>query len=518
MLFNSYVFIFAYFPVVFVIFYLLGKRSHRLAASWLGLASLFFYGWWDVRYVPLLVASILVNYAFGIVLSGNCSQSNRKSILITAIASNLGLLAIMKYTNFFITTANNVLLPLNLWSIPILDIVLPLGISFFTFTQIAFLVDTYRGHVNERNFVHYLLFVSYFPHLIAGPVIHHKQMMPQFSQDSTYRVSYNNIALGVTFFSIGLFKKVLLADGIAIYANGLFNAVAGGGNPTFFEAWAAAIAYALQLYFDFSGYCDMAIGISLFLNIKLPVNFDSPYKSSDIIEFWRRWHMTLSAFLRDYLYIPLGGNRHGKLMRYRNIMITMLLGGLWHGAGWTFVLWGGLHGAYLVINNEWKKITGGGLNTFLSEHIAKLVGCAVTFTAVVVAWVPFRSESISTSMKFYSGMLGLNGISFPVSWGPPLQGSAPFKFLTFSGLLPLLGSNSYEPCLWLLVGLVIVFCLPNAQQIAGSLSFDDSSESSLPLERSLIWKRAGMAFLTGGLLYISFISLGRPSPFLYFQF
>ncbi|MDR3605555.1 MAG: MBOAT family O-acyltransferase [Syntrophaceae bacterium] len=283
-----------------MIFYLIGRRSHRLAAGWLGIASLFFYGWWDVRFVPLLVASVLANYVFGIFLSENYSQRNRKIVLIIAIASNLGLLAIMKYTDFFIATANNVLLPLNVGQITILDIVLPLGISFFTFTQIAFLVDTYRGHVNEKNFIHYFLFVSYFPHLIAGPVIHHKQMMPQFSQDSTYSVSYNNIAMGVTFFSIGLFKKVFLADGIATYANGLFNAVAGGGNPTFFEAWAAAIAYALQLYFDFSGYCDMAIGISLFLNIKLPINFDSPYKSSDIIEFWRRWHMTLSAFLRDY--------------------------------------------------------------------------------------------------------------------------------------------------------------------------------------------------------------------------
>ncbi len=518
MLFNSYIFIFAYFPVVLVIFYLIGRRSHRLAAGWLGIASLFFYGWWDVRFVPLLVASVLANYVFGILLSENYSQHNRKIFLIIAIASNLGLLAIMKYADFFIATANNVLLPLNVGPVPILDIVLPLGISFFTFTQIAFLVDTYRGHINERNFVHYLLFVSYFPHLIAGPVIHHKQMMPQFSQDSTYSVSYNNIAMGVTFFSIGLFKKVFLADGIAIYANGLFNAVAGGGNPTFFEAWAGALAYALQLYFDFSGYCDMAIGISLFLNIKLPINFDSPYKSADIIEFWRRWHMTLSAFLRDYLYIPLGGNRNGKLMRYRNIMLTMLLGGLWHRAGWTFVLWGGLHGAYLVINNEWKKITGGGLNTFLPNHVAKLVGCAITFTAVVVAWVPFRSESFSTSMKFYSGMLCLNGISFPVSWSPLLKGLAPSKWITFSGLLPLIHSNSYELCLWLLAGLIIVFALPNAQQIAGGLDFHTGSESPIPLERSITWRRAGMAFLTGGLLYISFISLGRPSPFLYFQF
>jgi hypothetical protein len=228
--------------------------------------------------------------------------------------------------------------------------------------------------------------------------------------------------------------------------------------------------------------------------------------------------MTLSAFLREYLYIPLGGNRQGKLMRYRNIMITMLLGGLWHGAGWTFVLWGGLHGTYLLINNEWKKITGGGLNKFLSENIAKLIGVVITFMAVVVAWVPFRSESFSTSMKFYSGMIGLNGISFPASWDTSLQGLLPSKMITFSGILPLIHSDSYELFLWLLAGLIIVFGLPNTQQMAGGLGFDADSESSLRLERSISWRRTGMAFLTGGLLYISFISLGKPSPFLYFQF
>lgn len=467
--------------------------------------------------MPLLVASILVNFSFGVLLSKNYSQSNKKMVLIIAIASNLALLASMKYTNFFIVTLNNAFVYFNVKPITMLNIVLPLGISFFTFTQIAFLVDTYHGHINERNFIHYMLFVSYFPHLIAGPVIHHKQMMPQFGLKSTYSVSYDNIAKGMTFFSLGLFKKVVLADGMANHVDGIFSAVAGGGNPCFFESWLGAIAYTLQLYFDFSGYCDMAIGISLFFNIKLPTNFDSPYKASDIIEFWRRWHMTLSAFLRDYLYVPLGGNRHGKLMQYRNLLITMLLGGLWHGAGWTFVLWGGLHGAYLVINNEWKKITGGGFNTFLPNHVAKLAGVFITFTAVVVAWVPFRSESFSTTMKFYSGMLGLNGISFPVSWAPLLKGLAPTNWATFSGLLPLLHSNSYELCLWLLAGLIIVFVFPNAQQIAEELGFE-TSESSLRLERSITLRRGGMAFLTGGLLYISFISLGRPSPFLYFQF
>ncbi|MCL5124811.1 MAG: MBOAT family protein [Deltaproteobacteria bacterium] len=518
MLFNSYVFIFAYLPIVFVIFYLLGKRSHRLAASWLGLASLFFYGWWDVRFVPLLIGSILANYTFGVALSTNYSERARKTIFVIAVASNLGLLAVMKYTNFFILTVNDILQPLNAGPIPILELVLPLGISFFTFTQIAFLVDTYRSQTYERNFIHYLLFVSYFPHLIAGPIIHHKQMMPQFSKDSTYSMSYDNIAIGITIFTIGLFKKVIFADGIATYANGIFNAVAGGSDPTFIEAWGGAIAYTLQLYFDFSGYCDMAIGLSLFFNIRLPINFNSPYKSSSIIEFWRRWHMTLSAFLRDYLYIPLGGNRYGKLNRYRNLMVTMLLGGLWHGAGWTFVLWGGLHGLYIVINNEWKRITSRDSTKLLPKQMAKILGIFVTFLAVVVAWVPFRSESLWTSIKFYYGMLGFNGISFPASWETVLKGLVPSKWVTFSGAFPMIHSNSDELGVWLLVGLVIVFTFPNAQQIAGRLGFDLDREHSNEEGRSVTWRRAAMAFVTGALLYVSFISLGKPSPFLYFQF
>ena len=424
MLFNSYVFILGYLPVVFTVFFLFGKSSHRLAASWLGFASLFFYGWWSIYALPLLLASILANYLFSLPLSSRTnSDKSKKLYLLIAVMSNVMVLGIFKYSNFFISTANNLISPHFGWaSIPLLNIVLPLGISFFTFTQIAFLVDTYRGQVKETDPIHYLLFVTYFPHLIAGPVLHHKQMMPQFEPGSTYCFNHESVAIGLTIFCIGLFKKVVIADELAVYANLVFDGTNAGGKPTFFDAWAGALAYTLQLYFDFSGYSDMAIGLSRLFNIKLPLNFNSPYKASSIIEFWRRWHMTLSAFLRDYIYIPLGGNRNGKIARYRNLMLTMLLGGLWHGAGWTFVLWGGLHGVYLVINHAWLRFTGGGFGRYLPNPVAILLGVGTTFLAVVIAWVPFRAANFATSVELYRGMVGVYGFGLPKNFVPQWAG------------------------------------------------------------------------------------------------
>ncbi len=339
MLFNSYGFIFLFLPVVLLGFYQLGRISHFYAALWLALASLFFYGYWNPAYVGLLLGSIVCNYSFGrwIAQAGIAPVPVRqKQLLIIAITANLALLGYYKYANFFINNLNPVLG--TSWNLG--NILLPLGISFFTFTQIAFLVDTYQGKVKEYSFTHYALFVTSFPHLIAGPILHHKEMMPQFAKPGSYQINWANIAVGLTIFICGLAKKVLIADHLNEFATPIFNAVGAGGHPMLFEAWVGALAYTLQLYFDFSGYSDMAIGLSLMFNVRLPMNFNSPYKATTIIEFWRRWHMTLSRFLRDYLYIPLGGNRKGKIYRYRNLIITMLLGGLWHGAGWTFLIWG----------------------------------------------------------------------------------------------------------------------------------------------------------------------------------
>mgnify|MGYP003343037928 CR=1 FL=1 len=328
MLFNSYPFIFFYLPIVFLLFFQLSKLNKPNAICWLGLASLFFYGWWNPKYVLLLLSSILFNYTVGKEICRQPSLKRKKYFLWGSVTANLLLLGFFKYTNFFIEGVNRIGGNLS----PI-EIVLPLGISFFTFTQIAFLVDAYRGIAKEYKFSHYLLFVTWFPHLIAGPVLHHKQMMPQFSFFKTYRLNPESIAVGLTLFSIGLFKKVVFADQFALYANPVFDGAHHGQSPMLFEAWIGALAYTLQLYFDFSGYSDMAIGLSRLFNIRLPLNFNSPYKAASIIEFWRRWHMTLSTFLRDYLYIPLGGNRRGPVRHQFNIMVTMLLGGLWHGAG-----------------------------------------------------------------------------------------------------------------------------------------------------------------------------------------
>ena len=347
MLFNSFVFIFVFLPLTLAGFFLLGRFRPGLAAAWLTAASLVFYGWWNPLYVGLLVLSICFNYACGVAIArataGNDKRRSQR-MLIFAVAANLGVLAYYKYANFFLASIN----PVSGTALSLGEIVLPLGISFFTFTQIAFLADAYYGKVREYSFVHYGLFVTYFPHLIAGPVLHHAEMMPQFAQPATYRFSFENAAVGITIFVIGLFKKVMLADEIGVYAKPVFDTAATGVELTALEAWCGALAYTLQLYFDFSGYSDMAIGLSRLFGVVLPLNFHSPYKAVNIIAFWRRWHMTLSRFLRDYLYIPLGGNRRGVARRYAALLITMVLGGLWHGAGWTFVLWGTLHGVYLV--------------------------------------------------------------------------------------------------------------------------------------------------------------------------
>ena len=333
MLFNSHIFIFFFLPITLLVFHQIGRRGkHRLAISWLVAASFFFYGWWNPPYLGLILISILFNYVLGVSLS----RIPRKTLLIVGISGNLALLGYFKYANFFTDTLN----ALTDANIALQQIVLPIAISFFTFQQITYLVDAYRGETQEYNFLHYCLFVTFFPQLIAGPIVHHKEMLPQFAEKSLYKIKADNLAVGVTIFIIGLFKKVILADGIAVYATPMFDAAEWYDSLTFFEAWCGALAYSLQLYCDFSGYSDMAIGIARMFGVKLPINFYCPYKAHNIIEFWRRRHITLSRFLRDYLYFPIGGNRRGVSRRYVNVMITMLLGGLWHGAGWTFVVWG----------------------------------------------------------------------------------------------------------------------------------------------------------------------------------
>ncbi|HYM35278.1 MAG TPA: MBOAT family O-acyltransferase [Steroidobacteraceae bacterium] len=403
MLFTTAAFAFLFLPVVIIGFYSIARLSHMWAAAWLFAASVFFYGYWMPSFTLLLLSSIVVNFFVGRRIGVNLAE--RRSIargwMIAGVIFNLAVLSYFKYANFFIDTART-LTHLNL---PLVNVILPIGISFYTFTQIAFLADAYQKGVREYKFIHYGLFVTYFPHLVAGPVLHHAQMMPQFGREETYRFQLSNFAAGVAIFSLGLIKKVVLADGISQYADAVFDAVAKGAAPTFHEAWLGSLAYTFQLYFDFSGYSDMAIGLSWMLNIRLPFNFNSPYKSLNIIDFWRRWHMTLSAFLRDYLYIALGGNRHGPFRRYVNLGLTMLLGGLWHGANWTFVFWGGLHGLYLGINHAFRAMTERFHSALSTNRLFMLLSWLITFLAVVIAWVFFRAPTFGVARDILQAML-----------------------------------------------------------------------------------------------------------------
>ncbi len=348
MLFNSVEFLFLFLPVTLFVFWNLKRFGYgQSALAFIGFSSLVFYGMWDPRYLVLLIGSIIFNFFIGAQIS---AEKPRKLWLWIGVSGNIVCLAWFKYAGFF-TQNINTLLPHD---VPIPDIVLPLGISFFTFVQIAYLVDAWRGMVGKHSFIEYLGFVTFFPHLIAGPILNHKTIMPQLHSLPQREYDWTKAALGLSLLALGLFKKVVIADELAKYASPVFTAADSGEIITIIQAWEGALGYSFQLYFDFSAYSDMAIGIGLMFGIRLPDNFNSPYKAASIIEFWRRWHITLSTFLRDYLYIPLGGNRKGRLRRYVNLMLTMLLGGLWHGAGWTFIVWGGLHGLYLCINHFWR--------------------------------------------------------------------------------------------------------------------------------------------------------------------
>jgi len=378
MLFNSYEFILLYLPITLILYYQLAKRvSNSAAKNFLILASLCFYSYWDVNNLPILLTSILMNYLFAHLLSQNSS----KAILTAGIVFNLLFLGYFKYTDFVLQNLN----VLAGTSFELQSIMLPLGISFFTFTQTAYLVDVYRGETKEYTKSDYLLFVTIFPHLIAGPILYHKDMIPQFSVAENYKLNYKNLTYGIVWFTIGLFKKVVIADKLAIWANQVFNNTM---NLTMLDAWGGSLAYSLQLYFDFSGYSEMAIGLGLLFNYNLPLNFNLPYRATSIIDFWRRWHMTLSAFLKNYLYIPLGGNRCSSHMR--NILITMFLGGLWHGAGWTFIFWGVLHGVFICINHLWRKT---------KIQLPKFINWLLTFNAVNLAWIFFRANSFESAMN-----------------------------------------------------------------------------------------------------------------------
>lgn len=519
MLFNSIEFIFFFLPLTFLIYFLAAKfYSNEVAIGSLVAASLFFYGWWNPSYLVLLVASMLINYQLGNLLN----KHKKKSLLILGISLNLALIIYYKYAGFF---ANN-------WNfitgstVDFGEILLPLAISFFTFQQIAYLVDSYKGITSEYQFLHYALFVSFFPQLIAGPIVHHKQMLPQFSSTIRYQINVNHIKVGLSIFALGLFKKTVLADGAAEYATPVFTMADTGQQLDFFTAWGGALAYTFQLYFDFSGYSDMAIGLARLFGIVLPLNFYSPYKATSISEFWRRWHITLSTFLRDYIYIALGGNRAGKFKRYLNLFITMLLGGLWHGAGWNFVIWGALHGSYLILNHAWRGLKD--LVPALRVTDVAFVHWLITFVVVVIGWVFFRATTLDGALAMLTSMSGVNGVEIPnaiMSRLGPLQ-----ELLLSLGIRSgSAGGNAFVATwLWIIVLGFVALCLPNVQDIfskAKSSLSDNQFETNntfwpmFSVAKKLVWQdNKRWALWIGFALALGVLTLNQVSEFLYFQF
>lgn len=471
MLFNSYEYLVYFLPLSLAAFFLFGRVRASFAVGALVAASLFFYAWWNPRYLPLILGSIGFNFAIGRWLRR--SLKHGKAILAFGIGANLALLAVFKYADFAVQNASAVTdIPLAL---P--HIVLPLGISFFTFTQIAYLVDVHRRRATEPSLLNYALFVSFFPHLLAGPILHHGEMMPQFAERKNKRPQPFHIAAGLFLLAIGLVKKVCIADPLAPVV------AAGFEHPetlSALTAWLIVLAYTLQIYFDFSGYTDMALGAARMFNIRMPVNFESPYQSTDIREFWRRWHMTLSRFLREYLYIPLGGNRHGEGRTAVNVLATFLLGGLWHGAAWTFVAWGALHGGALVVLRAWQR-TGLSLPRWLAWGL--------TFLFVMVAWVFFRAPSLAAAGAMLRAMAGANADTLP--WQDALKHA-----LAPDPQAPLVLSASA-----LLIGLAVLAWRRNSNALV-----EDFRPS---------WPRG--AAVAAGLL-ISVLQLGKVTPFLYFNF
>ena len=478
MLFNSLPFILAFLPLTFgIYFWLLSKRLILGAKTWLVTASLFFYAYWKVSYLPLILTSIAVNFVIGSALQSSLKIA-RKPFLICGLLFNVGLLAYYKYTDFFITNFN----ALAGTQIPLQHIVLPLAISFFTFQQIAYLVDSYRGLTKEYDFLSYALFVSFFPQLIAGPIVHHKELIPQFANKKNYIRNYRNIASGVLIFLIGLFKKAVVADTLSAYVACGF---ASETSLNMAEGWLTSLAYTLQIYYDFSGYCDMAFGAAKLLNITLPINFNSPYKALNIQDFWRRWHITLSRFLRDYIYIPLGGNRVAAWHNYLNLFAVFFIGGLWHGASWTFIAWGTLHGLATIVHRLWSQT---------KIRLPKFLSWLITFNFVNITWIFFRAENFSSATKVLSAMLNFDSLRGLASYKP--------KFL-FQNLG--LRSSDME---FVIVFFIVLLLFINSNEILQKFKIKNSRQSRI----------CGIAIGAAFILLIAKLVFVPYSEFIYFNF
>lgn len=490
MLFNSYEFIFLFLPISFsVYFYLNNKKLTTASKTWLVFTSLFFYSWWNIIYLPLILISILFNYNITnqiIKLSLLPKKDHsKKQLLQLGLVFNIGLLIYFKYMDFFIENTNHVLgVNINL-----LHMALPLAISFFTLQQVAFLIDSYEGLVKEKDLLNYTLFVTFFPQLIAGPIVHHKEMMPQFAGIKNKILNYVNISTGMYIFSIGLFKKVILADTFALWSNTGFDVAT---NLNFLESWSTSLTYTFQLYFDFSGYTDMAVGTALLFNIKLPHNFNSPYKATGMIDFWQRWHITLSTFITVYIYTPLV--RSYRKLTFNKAMlatfITFFIAGLWHGASWMFIIFGSLHGLGLITNHYWKK-------TKLKLH--PFLAWLITFNFVNISFIFFRAKDWETAIKVCKGMVNLNNLVLPMSLTTKIKFLNPYSN-NFSGFLENI-HGSRDTIFLLLFAFVLI------------LMFKNSTQKSLAFKPRLYHS----IFMTA-IFVFSILLLNRRSQFLYFNF
>lgn len=487
--FNSYPY-FLFLALAVLGFRLLEARTSVGRKIFLLLASYGFYAWWRADFLLLLLGSTIVNFVLGRHIEAQRARAMpSRLVLIAGLVFNLGLIATFKYATLFVGTGDH-LLGLGL---PIPHFFLPLAISFFTFEQISYLVDADQGKTHGYSLLNYALFVAYFPHLIAGPIVRHNDLIPQFDQ---VRKKNDDLATGISLFTIGLAKKTLIADNLAPFADAIFNAAGRGTQVGPTDAWLGTLFFAFQIYFDFSAYSDMALGSSTMLGIRLPVNFHSPYKASSIITFWRRWHISLSAFLRDYLYIPLGGNRKGLSWRYLNLFITMLLGGLWHGANWTFMVWGGLHGLYLSINHGFRGLTKNMVPPPILKRPLYVASVALTFGATTLAWIVFRAPDIDAAKNMVDGLLG-GGHSAIVSFSP----------LAALALL-LLGG--------------IVWFMPNSMELTWThRPALPSPYANEPVEpaRYFGWNPTPIhAAIYGLICIIAVLALSNLKPFIYFQF
>jgi alginate O-acetyltransferase complex protein AlgI len=544
MLFNSYEFIFAFLPLTLAGFYVLGAAASRQwALRWIILVSFVFYAWWRPFNVILIAPSIAINFALARLLQRLGADEGRRgfsrAVLFAGIGFNIAFLGYFKYTNFLIDSVNDVFGT----NFVLARIILPLGVSFITFQKIAFLVDVQAGRVKSFTFQDYCLFVLFFPQLIAGPIVHYREMMPQFHA-APCRFDKEDVSVGLTLFFTGLFKKAFLADSIAPLVTDLFGKTAAGGNPSLLISWMAAIGFTLQIYFDFSGYTDMALGLGRLFGVRLPPNFNSPLRASSIIDFWLRWHMTLTRFLTAYIYNPLVlwlarrraasglpgfGGRNTTLGAFVQLLVlptllTMFVSGVWHGAGYLFILWGLLHGVYLTINHGWRLIAPRlWPNRRSYARIMEPGGVVLTFLSVVVAMVLFRSSTVASAVRMLKGMVGLNGVSLPQPVDERLGALAPWLKSMGVAADPVSGQNFVFLLFWLVVLLVIAFACPNTLQVLAAYEPALGVKRRLG-DRGLIGKALewtpSLAWAVGASVVaaIGVLSLTGQSEFLYWQF